>query len=87
MYTGADASFSLYEDNGVTYAYEKGEYSTIPFSYEESGKELTIGTRSGSFPEMAMERNIKVIFVTPEYPAGKEVSAVYKGEQLTISLS
>ena len=70
----------------MTYAYEKGEYSTIPLSYKESGKELTIGTRSGSFPEMAMERNIKVIFVTPEYPAGKEVSAVYKGEQLTISL-
>ena len=86
VYTGTDASFSLYEDNGITYAYEKGEYSTIPLSYKESGKELTIGDRSGSFPEMAAERNIKVIFVTPEYPAGKETSAVYKGEQLTISL-
>ena len=38
VYTGTDASFSLYEDNGITYAYEKGEYSTIPLSYKESGK-------------------------------------------------
>ncbi len=86
VYTGADATFSIYEDNGVTYAYEKGEYSTVSLSYKESGKTLTIGTRSGSFPEMVAERNIKVVFVTPECPGGKSVEIVYKGEQLTVVL-
>ena len=29
VYAGADGSFTLYEDNGVTYDYEKGNYATI----------------------------------------------------------
>ena len=35
VYAGADGSFTLYEDNGVTYDYEKGNYATIPFVYDD----------------------------------------------------
>ena len=30
IYRGADGDFTLYEDDGVTYDYEKGAYATIP---------------------------------------------------------
>jgi alpha-D-xyloside xylohydrolase len=30
IYTGADGSFELYEDEGVNYNYEKGNFSTSP---------------------------------------------------------
>ena len=35
VYTGADAAFELYEDDGVTYGYEKGAFSTIPIAWDE----------------------------------------------------
>ena len=60
VYTGADASFTLYEDEGTTYDYEKGEYSTIPLSWSESAGELTIGERKGEFPQMIKERTFNV---------------------------
>jgi alpha-D-xyloside xylohydrolase len=43
------ATFSLYEDEGVNYNYEKGKYAEIPFSYDPATHSLTIGDRSGSF--------------------------------------
>ena len=39
VYTGADGSFTLYEDEGTTYDYEKGQYSLIPVTYSESEPE------------------------------------------------
>ncbi len=60
VYTGADTEFRLYEDEGTTYNYEKGEYTVIPIRYSESTGELTIADREGSFPEMLKERTFRV---------------------------
>jgi alpha-D-xyloside xylohydrolase len=65
VYTGADASFELYEDDGVSYAYEQGEHATIPLDWDEARSTLTIGARSGSFPGMLAKREIRVVFVSP----------------------
>ena len=34
VFTGADGSFDLYEDDGVSYGYEKGQFSRIPLRYD-----------------------------------------------------
>jgi len=34
VYTGRDCAFTLYEDEGINYDYEKGECSTIRFSLQ-----------------------------------------------------
>lgn len=47
VYPGADASFTLYEDDGETYAYEKGEVARTEFTLQ--GNVLTIGCRQGEF--------------------------------------
>ena len=60
IYPGADASFTLYEDDGVSYAYEKGAYSTIPLYWDDDAGVLTIGDRAGSFPGMLAERHFQV---------------------------
>ena len=52
IYPGADGSFTLYDDAGDSYAYEKGEYSTIPLRWSDQDAMLTIGARQGSFPGM-----------------------------------
>ena len=61
VYAGADASFTLYEDDGLTYAYENGAYSTIPIVWDEASRALTIGARTGSFPGMLETRHYKVV--------------------------
>jgi alpha-D-xyloside xylohydrolase len=86
VYTGADASFTLYEDNGVTYAYEQGLYSTIDFQYQEASKKLSIAPRKGAFPEMIPQRTITVTFITPDHPTGKTLTVTYKGEAIDITL-
>jgi alpha-D-xyloside xylohydrolase len=70
VYTGADAAFELYEDDGVSYDYEQGVFATIPISWDESAATLRIGPRTGSFPGMLEEREIRVVFVSPETPVG-----------------
>src|SRR5437867_4002746 len=56
VYTGADGAFTLYEDDGLTFAYEKGACSRIPLQWDEETKTLRIGKRAGSFPAMPGER-------------------------------
>ncbi|MDR1257667.1 MAG: DUF5110 domain-containing protein [Tannerellaceae bacterium] len=87
VYTGADASFTLYEDNGTTYDYEKGLYATTLFSYDEAAGRLTVGARRGSYPGMVEERSINVVFISPEHPEGQASSVNYKGESLEVSPS
>ena len=47
MFTGADGSFDYYEDDGVSYGYERGEFARIPLRYDAAKGTLTIGARVG----------------------------------------
>jgi alpha-D-xyloside xylohydrolase len=75
VYEGQDATFTLYEDEGDTYDYESGKYSTIKFSWSESAKQLTIGVSAGSYPGMPTTRTFNVVFVGANHGAGIGVTA------------
>jgi len=92
VYTGKDASFTLYEDEGTNYNYEKGAWSNIPITYNEAGKTLTIGKRTGAFSGMLNQRTFNVVWITKtnalspdKYDAPPAVTIRYQGEQVTIS--
>jgi len=38
---GADAEFEFYDDDGVTYDYEKGKFQTVKFKWDDAAKKLT----------------------------------------------
>lgn len=63
VYAGADGHFNLYEDDGLTNAYEKGAYAQIPLSWDDAKGTLTIGKREGEFPGMLKERTFHVVLV------------------------
>ena len=90
IYSGADGSFELYEDEGVNYNYEKGKSSKILFQWDDASRTLTIGARRGSFDGMLKQRRFQVVVVkdgTPlnlDNPQGTMVE--YKGKQLTVHL-
>ena len=46
------ARFSLYEDDGRTYGYERGEFARIPLRWNDATRTLTIGARDGCVPGM-----------------------------------
>ena len=79
IYPGADGSFTLYEDEGDNYNYEKGVYATIPFSWNDKTSSLTVGSRHGSYPGMLVSRQFT--FVLPD---GTSKNVSYNGESLTI---
>ena len=77
VYRGADAKFVLYEDEGDTYNYEKGQYSLIPFTYNEASKKLTIGARQGAYNKMLQNRTFDIVFVDNNHGGGLIVSSIY----------
>jgi len=70
VYAGADGAFTLYEDDGLTYGYEKGAFSRIPIRWDDATSTLTIGAREGSFPGMLASRTFEVIVVSKDRPVG-----------------
>jgi len=78
VYRGADGAFTLYEDDGVTLDYEKGESTKTQFTWNNASNKLTI---SPSASGTAKARTFKVELL----PAGtiKEVS--YSGKPVEVT--
>jgi alpha-D-xyloside xylohydrolase len=81
VYAGADGEFTLYEDDGVSYGYERGKFARIPIRWDDAAKTLTIGKREGSFPGMLAKRTFKVVLVSQTKPVG--FSFEPRAEQMT----
>ena len=93
VYAGKDGSYTLYEDEGTNYNYEKGKYATIDFQYNDAQKTLTVGARKGSFDGMLQKRRFNVVLVQAQKnqgvsldkaPKGKMVK--YAGQTVTVKL-
>jgi alpha-D-xyloside xylohydrolase len=78
VYPGADGSFTLYEDEGDGYNYEKGVYSTILFTWNDRTRTLTIGQRQGTFPGMLQQRQFTIVL-----PDGTTRTVSYDGQEQT----
>lgn len=63
IYRGADGDFTLYEDEGDAYNYEKGAYATIPLHWDDAKATLTIGQRLGTFPGMLEKHTFNIVLV------------------------
>ncbi|NLP34153.1 MAG: DUF5110 domain-containing protein [Clostridiales bacterium] len=84
VYTGADGKFTIYEDEGTNYNYEKGSYATIQLSYNENAKTLSIGKIEGAYEGMPKERKLNVIFILKEGKESTPMVVDYKGEAMQI---
>ena len=70
VYAGADSTFTLYEDDGLTFDYEHGAFAEIPIQWQDSTRTLTIGARKGSFPGMLAARDFDVVLIAKERAIG-----------------
>jgi alpha-D-xyloside xylohydrolase len=75
VYPGANANFTLYEDENDNYNYEKGARATIRLDWDDAARKLTIGERQGKFPGMLETRTFRVVFVSDNHGVGIEPTA------------
>ena len=91
VYAGQDGTFTLYEDEGVNYNYEKGQYAQIPMVYDDAAGTLTLGDRKGEFPGMLQERTFNIVKVSKDRPQGfdlkvKGTVVKYDGKAQSVKL-
>lgn len=81
IYPGADATFTIYEDDNETYAYEQGRRATYELVWRNATRTLGIGARQGSFPGMTAVRELRV-----ELVGGKETKTTrYAGQPIAVT--
>ncbi len=90
VFTGADGSFDYYEDDGLTYGYERGEFVRIPLRYDAGRNSLVIGARSGSYKGMPAERTFRVRWIRPgakapaDLDAAADATVEYNGAEIAV---
>jgi alpha-D-xyloside xylohydrolase len=92
VYTGADGSFTLYEDENLNYNYEKGAFAQVDISYKESTRTITIGERKGSFAGMLKSRTFYIKPISKDKPAAMDFEKAgakmvkYSGREIRVTL-
>jgi alpha-D-xyloside xylohydrolase len=91
IYSGADGSYTLYQDEGDNYNYEKGSFAQVPLTWNDKSRTLTIGARKGSYNGMPEQQTFHVIWVSPGHGAGESLvsnsdqTVAYDGHEISIS--
>ncbi len=60
IYFGDDGSFTLYEDDGATFNYRKGEWMGIKIRWNDRKRRLTLNLAEGSHMLPPLRRKIEV---------------------------
>jgi alpha-D-xyloside xylohydrolase len=90
VYTGANGVFTLYEDEGENYNYERDLFATIKLSWDESEQTLTLHERKGSFPNMLQKRRFHIVWVREDRgvgvaPSHPDVTIHYLGRKVEVN--
>jgi alpha-D-xyloside xylohydrolase len=92
IYAGADGTFTIYEDDGVTNEYEKGASARIPLRWNDGASTLTMGKREGTFAGMLAKRTFEVVVVRPgravpfSFTPKADRSVSYTGEPVDVTI-
>ncbi len=92
IYPGANGQFTMYEDENENYNYEKGQYATFTFKWNDKLQQLNISATKGHFPGMLKQRTFNIVMVKDGHGAGPGVanapdkSVGYSGKALTVKM-
>lgn len=90
IYAGANGNFTLYNDEGDNYNYEKGKYITIPFIWNDQTQTLTVDAQKGNYAGAVKKHVFNIVWVNEEKGTGIGItphpaSIVYIGKRISIS--
>ncbi|MBD8679275.1 glycoside hydrolase family 31 protein [Sphingomonas sp. CFBP 13720] len=92
VFTGKDGVYELYEDDGKTDGYQRGQSSRVAVGWNEATQTLTIGARTGSYPGMAAKRAMSVRFhtpgkaVAPDFAMNPATTFTYTGQAISVPM-
>jgi len=91
IYPGANGVFTLYEDEGDNYNYEKGQFSEITFEWNDAQRTLNISERKGKFKGMLQLRDFRIVIVDSKSGRGDQPmtggkTIAYDGKQQVLQL-
>jgi alpha-glucosidase (family GH31 glycosyl hydrolase) len=81
VYPGADASFQLYEDDGISFDYRKGQWMGTEMVWNDTSRKLKLSLTAGSRVLPPLRRKIEVKLAS----AVKNIE--FEGHPLEVSLS
>ncbi|TDD99487.1 glycoside hydrolase family 31 protein [Flavobacterium cellulosilyticum] len=85
VYTGKDASFTYYNDEGDNYNYEKGKYIEIPMTWNEKNQTLTIGKQIGNYKNQTATYTMNIIYVTANQNNAVAKTIKYSGKKVVVN--
>jgi alpha-D-xyloside xylohydrolase len=91
IYPGADGHFTLYQDEGDNYNYEKGKDAIIPIEWSDSTHALILKARTGSYAGMPAEMTFHIVRVRPGHGTGGNVetsadkTVIYSGSEIRVN--
>lgn len=83
VYRGADGTFTLYDDAGDGYGYEKGERSLTPLAWSDRTGTLTFGKRVGTYPGMETGKAFRIHVIGAGETELWSPTLIYRGDRLT----
>jgi alpha-D-xyloside xylohydrolase len=89
VFPGLDGASLLYEDDGLTYAYETGKCTSISMHWDDVHGELRFGRHAGRFTGMPEKRQFRIHLVIPGQPPldlGQGVDITYSGQPMRVPL-
>lgn len=81
VYPGADGKFQFYDDDGISFAYERGEFSVIEMEWNDGQRALHLRPGKGHRQET---REFAVALAGTESHKARKL--IYNGKPVTISL-
>ncbi len=82
VYPGADGAFTLYEDDGRSFDYQRGDWMGIEMRWDDRQRRLTLARSAGSRARGPAERPIRVRAIGS--PATRDI--VFTGSPIEVRL-
>ncbi len=82
IYPGQDGAYTLYDDAGDGFGFEKGQFALVRFKWTEATRTLDIAARDGQFPGVMPGRTFRIVCAT----GGGAKDLAYSGQAIRVSL-
>jgi alpha-D-xyloside xylohydrolase len=84
VYPGADGRFSLYEDDGTSYDYERGDFAWIDVAWNDARRTLTLSARRGRYAGGRKAKRLRLVL--PGGSRDRSHHIDYDGRPVTVRL-
>jgi alpha-glucosidase (family GH31 glycosyl hydrolase) len=78
IYRGADGAFRLYEDDGKSLDYQRGQFTWTNFQWNDENRRLTVQPGGGELQPQPRSFVVEVI------PGGEKKTIAYDGKQIEV---